>query len=377
MQVKVQAVDTPKGERWLLVDSSFAPVTEVNAFLGSLDARRRSPNTIRTYAYSLVRYCRYLEERGLGVADLGTSKATQPIVLLSDFMSSLQFQDLSADGNVLRVDFSLPRISDARVNNIMTAVMGLYRYLAEAKVVSPQLDGLYRELRFDGGFQSFLSELTGRKRPVSSVLKIRLGKQVPKYVTREGYERVIACCRTLRDKLLTALMFECGLRVGEALGVRLEDLDEVECGKLKVVPREDNENGARVKYGAAGDVYLPDYVVRLLVAYLEGEAAQHGSDYLFVSLKGPTAGSPMRADSALKLYRRISAATGVKVHPHMFRHGFAVEKLEAGWQEEEISLYLRHSSLRSTRIYEHFTERLAEERLRPFISAPPPALLGL
>lgn len=365
--MKVQTIDTPRGERWFLIDSECVPVAEVNAYLGNLDALRKSPKTIRTYAYALLVYCRYLEERGLKVTDLGTSLSTMPVVLLADFMTNTQFPG-SSEGGATSIESRLPRVSDERMNNIMTAVMGLYRYLARAGVMGDAVEDLYSESTYGASFQTFLSELTGRRNSVHNALMIRTKKKAPKYVTRETYNELFRACRTLRDKLLVALLYECGLRIGEALGVHLSDLDQVESGALRIVPRENNENGARVKYRAAGEVYLPDYVVRLLVEYLESKEGRDVKDYLFVVLQGPTAGRAMRPDSATKLFARLSGEVGEKIHPHMLRHGFAVEKLEGGWQEYEVSLYLRHARVSSTKVYEHFTNRMKEERLRPYLN---------
>lgn len=370
--MKLQPIDTPRGERWLLLDKDYAPVNEVNAYLGSLDAMNRSPQTIRTYAYALLIYCRYLEGRGLSVLDLGTSVSTAPVVLLSDFMSATQFPYAEAEGNIVSINSGRQAVSGGRINNIMSAVLGFYRFMARADMMPNMVDDLYTETLFNAKLNSFLSELTGSKRRLSSILTIRTRRKEPKYVTREGYCRIFDNCKTLRDKLFVAILFECGLRSGEACGIRLEDLNEVECGTLKIVPRDDNENGARVKYSAAGEVYLPDYVVRLLVEYLESSEGSLVRDYLFVVLRGPTAGRAMRTCNANRLFSRISADIGKRVHPHMLRHGFATEKLEAGWSEEEVSLYLRHAHVSSTRIYEHFTERMKEERLRPFLNATSP-----
>ena len=58
--------------------------------------------------------------------------------------------------------------------------------------------------------------------------------------------------------------------------------------------------------------------------------------------------------------------TGIKVHPHMLRHGFAQEKLEAGWQLEQIQAYLRHKNPTSTEIYAQFTDALKISKMQEF-----------
>ncbi|WP_024857277.1 site-specific integrase [Ruminococcus albus] len=66
----------------------------------------------------------------------------------------------------------------------------------------------------------------------------------------------------------------------------------------------------------------------------------------------------MKADNVEKLFARLSKKVGYKVHPHMLRHGFATEKLEAGWQMVDIQAYLRHKNLSSTQIYATYSDEL-------------------
>src|SRR5260370_31552964 len=90
-----------------------------------------------------------------------------------------------------------------------------------------------------------------------------------------------------RDRLLCLLLKEGGLRIGELLGMHMEDL---ECGKqgVHVRFRPDNENGARAKAGYGRDrfVHLPTDILGLLDIYLTEvwiEAAP-STDHLWIVL---------------------------------------------------------------------------------------------
>ena len=50
----------------------------------------------------------------------------------------------------------------------------------------------------------------------------------------------------------------------------------------------------------------------------------------------------------------------------MLRHGFATEKLEAGWQMMDIQAYLRHKNISSTQIYATYSNELKKEKMRQF-----------
>ncbi|EXM40905.1 hypothetical protein RASY3_00775 [Ruminococcus albus SY3] len=165
-------------------------------------------------------------------------------------------------------------------------------------------------------------------------------------------------CSCRRDQILLAFMYEGGERLSEAIGTHLCDLDNLEDGIVKIIPRINPENNARVKNYAGGLIKLPRYVIDLIIDYLTYDISKYDSDYLFLTLRGTNEGKPMKADNVEKLFARLSKKVGYKVHPHMLRHGFATEKLEAGWQMVDIQAYLRHKNLSSTQIYATYSDEL-------------------
>ena len=78
-----------------------------------------------------------------------------------------------------------------------------------------------------------------------SPIRIATAK-APTPVTAGETRRLVDACSSLRDRFLIVLLSETGLRIGEALGLRHEDL-RLRAGELRVVPRECNVSAARVK----------------------------------------------------------------------------------------------------------------------------------
>ena len=103
-----------------------------------------------------------------------------------------------------------------------------------------------------------------------------------------------------------------------------------------------------------------------ILLYIE-ETENYNSDFLFVNLSGKNEGKPLKADTVEKMFAVLSNKVGFKVHPHMLRHGFATEKLEAGWQMVDIQAYLRHKSINSTQIYATYSDELKKEKMRVFL----------
>ncbi|MDX3434239.1 tyrosine-type recombinase/integrase [Streptomyces sp. ME01-18a] len=79
-----------------------------------------------------------------------------------------------------------------------------------------------------------------------SPIRIATAPKAPATVTAGEIRRLVDACARLRDRFLILLLSETGLRIGEALGLRHEDL-RLRAGEVRVVPRESNVNAARVK----------------------------------------------------------------------------------------------------------------------------------
>jgi integrase/recombinase XerD len=95
-------------------------------------------------------------------------------------------------------------------------------------------------------------------------------------------EAILRAQRRLRDRLLFALLFQTGMRIGQALGLRHEDVVTWE-NRIEIVSRDDNANGARAK-GGEGSVPVSVALMRLYAEYMHVEYGSLDSDYVFVRL---------------------------------------------------------------------------------------------
>ena len=139
----------------------------------------------------------------------------------------------------------------------------------------------------------------------------------------------------LRNRALLELLYSCGLRSAEVVGLDLADVDfERETvhvhgkgGKERVVPL-----GEEAAYHVAQ--YLRDG---------RPELAQGAVDALFLSARG----------------RRLDTSTVRRLlrHPHRLRHAFATHLLEGGADLRVIQELLGHASLSTTQIYSHVDAR--------------------
>lgn len=361
--MKVQEISTPKGKRYIVLDNEYNSVIPVNRYLKYLDNIGKSPNTQRGYAHDLLLYLRFLEQQNIDLMKLCMDPDNGPIEILSRFMLWLQYPDYNK--GVLHIQREECIRSNTTVNHTMSAVLEFYSFLAKNGEIK-QLD-VYRMQMMGGKFKSFLYELVNHKTKImSSIFKKPTPKGPVQAVTREQFKLLADACNNRRDKLLLSLLFEGGLRLNEALGIHLCDVIEIEDKIIHIVARENNENGARVKRNAEGIIYLPDYVVDLLVDYINIDIIDYESDYLFLNLFSINKGAPLRDKSVEQLFIRLRKKTGLDVHPHMLRHGFAQEKLESGWPLEQIQAYLRHRNPSSTEIYAQYNDALKIQKMQEF-----------
>jgi integrase/recombinase XerD len=120
----------------------------------------------------------------------------------------------------------------------------------------------------------------------------------------EQVARVVAA----QSRLLFVLLFTTGMLIGQALGLRHEDV-RLWKRELAIVPREDNAYGARGKRGS-GVLPLTEEAARLYLLYMEHEYGLLDSDYVFVNLWGGERGRPLNYAAVSRLVARTRKRIG-------------------------------------------------------------------
>ena len=354
--MKVQKIITSRGPRYILLDDNYCLVEEANRFLRMRDACGVASNTLKANATSLKFFYEYMQKRGVPIKNLACSEVAGPVDLISDFMIWYQYPNYS--NNIYLLDGEKPARDDNTTNNTVSIILSFYRYMATNKEI--QLLDFYREQMFSKPFIPFLYELIRNKsKLMTNIFRKRVPKNMSSQIVslnHDQYQEMLKYCRLKRDKLLLGILHETGIRLNEALGIHISDLNDIEKGIIHIVYRCNNQNESYVKEKAERDVYIPRYLSSLLIEYLI-EIDKYDSDYLFIVLNGPTTGQPYSAGTAEKLFERLAKRVGYKTRPHMFRHGFAVERLESGkWEMEDIQAAMGHKYIQSTLIYAHFSK---------------------
>lgn len=141
-----------------------------------------------------------------------------------------------------------------------------------------------------------------------------------------------------RDRLLMELLYGCGLRISEAVGLDLEDFDRRERW-MRV--RGKGRKERQVPYGAKARVALE--------GYLEQRKSELEKHALFLNWRGRRL-TDRGARGVVKFYATHVAGDS-SIHPHTLRHAFATDLLSHGADLRAIQELLGHARLSTTQKY--------------------------
>jgi integrase/recombinase XerD len=346
-------------ESWTLLGDDGLPVEPVERFLAYLGAIERSPNTVKAYAHDLKDWFVFLGGRGVDWA----------AVTLEDvaaFAAWLRLPPAGRGGLVAVLPSAETYCSAASVNRKIAALTSFCEFHARHGV---PLAGLLVTITPSGRrrgsastFKPFLHHISksGPQRRRSITMPATPPR--PRVLSAGQVQAILDACEHLRDRLLFGLLLDTGLRIGEVLGLRHEDL-VIADRQVRVVPRR-NDNRARAKSGRSRTVPASADVLRLYADYLNAEYGALDSDYVFVNLFGRPLGHPLTYSAVYDLVGRLRRRTGIMFGPHMFRHTYATWLLRRGAGMESVKELLGHASITTTvDTYGHLTVNDARRAL--------------
>jgi integrase/recombinase XerD len=333
-------------ESWTVLGDDGAVVEPVERFLAFLSDVERSPNTVKAYAHDLKDWFGFLTGRGLDWREVRLED-------VGEFVAWLRLPLPARDGRVAVLPSAVGHCGEATVNRKLSAVSAFYQHAARHGVELGELLTSWQPAGRRGtAWRPFLHHISKSEPAARRAVGLRVPRKHPRVLTAAEVQAVLDGCERLRDRLLFAVLFGTGMRIGEALGLRHEDWAAAE-RTVEVVPRV-NDNGARAKAGRARTIPVAAALVRLYADYLHGEYGELDSDYVFVNLWGGAHGRPLSYAAVYDLVCRLRRRTGLDFDPHWLRHTYATGLLRAGTPVEVISTLLGHASVTTTtQVYGH------------------------
>ena len=343
--MRVQRVLMPGSEveSWTVLGEDQVPVEPVERFLAFLAAIERSPNTIKAYAHDLKDWFVFLAGRG---STGGRSRwRTSP-----GSWHGCGCRRRRRDGRVAVLPTVEHHCAAASVNRKLAALASFCEFHSRHGVPLAGLLTVMEPVGRRGGgrtsFKPFLHHVTKSSPQRRRTVALAASAPRPLVLTAAQTQAILDGCTRLRDRLLFAVLLDTGVRIGEALGLRHEDVEIAERG-LRVVPRA-NDNRARAKAGRTRTIPASAELIRLYADYLNREYGTLDSDYVFVNLWGQPRGHPLTYPAVYDLVGRLRRRTGVVFGPHHFRHTYATWLLRRGAGMESVKELLGHASITTT-----------------------------
>jgi len=270
----------------------------IDQFLHSLRERNSSPHTIKAYTGDLDGFAAYVGTKGWKAIDHLTIRG---------FLSSLYEKGLG-------------KTSVARS---LAAVRSLYRWLAQEGLVE--------------------------QNPAVLVSTPKLPKKLPRVPTIEEMNSVLestmpeVAAFPERDRILFELLYGCGIRNSELVGINLED---IRLSTEAVLIRGKGKKERYVPFGDSVKAALSDYLPARQRILAE---RRKSANALLINQRG----GRLTTRSVGRIVKKIAVAKGLPpdVHPHTLRHAFGTHMLEEGADLRAIQEMLGHERLSTTQRY--------------------------
>jgi integrase/recombinase XerC len=333
-----------RGERGHRIEGGGADVALANDFLGHLGARGFAASTVRTYAFSLLSFLRFCEQRHLALAD----------VVPTDVFEFLDWlvQPERGGTNVIQLR-SGSGAAPSTMNQRIAAVRGLFEYavVVGERAGSP-VPAARRSLGAGRKRRGLLGHVSSGRRRSGGRL-VREPRRLPEALDPTDVAAFVADLDTHRDRAMALLMLLGGLRASEVRGLLLADVD-LGLRRVRVVGK-----GNRDRVVPVDRAFFSE-----LVTYLDTERPQScATPECFVVLRGPTRGGPLSEAGLRKVFRTHRSRSGaVRVRPHRLRHTYGTELAAAGIDLLVLRALMGHASPETTACYVHLSpETLATE----------------
>jgi integrase/recombinase XerC len=275
----------------------------IHDYLGSLALRDDSPHTLRNYDADLREFAEYFSPEGSEPPAL----AKFDLLVLREWLAHLYEREQKP----------------ATIRRKMASLRGLFRYLSREHRISRDPARLLR--------------LPKMPKSLPPVPNAEVTNALVDGTARDGLEQP----HPKRDRLLFEILYGCGLRISEAVGLNTDDIDLSERW-LRV--RGKGKKERQVPYGSKAADALAAWLTERTPAVSETD-----SRALFLNHRGKRI-TDRGARNIVRFYATY-VADDPSIHPHTLRHAFATHLLSDGADLRSIQELLGHARLSTTQKY--------------------------
>ncbi|MFA7280393.1 MAG: site-specific tyrosine recombinase XerD [Sterolibacterium sp.] len=205
-------------------------------------------------------------------------------------------------------------------------------------------------------YRFLLTQGTITRDPLLNIEQPPMPQRFPKTLSEEDVERLLAAPDTkrpigLRDRAMLELLYACGLRVAELVGLKMFEVS-VNDGVLRV-----RGKGDKVRLVPLGELAV-EWLLRYQQEARPALLKQRNCDEIFVTARG----AGLSRQMFWTLIKRYGKLAGIvkPISPHVLRHAFATHLINHGADLRVVQMLLGHADISTTQIYTH----VARERLK-------------
>lgn len=259
--------------------------------------RRSSENTVKAYMKDIKRFFEYVNKPPKDVERKD----------VESFIKALSKGEITGD-----------KVTETTVSRYISSLKTVFDYLELIGVVT--------------------------ENPMERVRHPRLRKKIPSFLTVEEVKAMLSVYdgeKQLKRKAIIALLYFCGLRVGELCNLRVEDVSFYP-PYVKVVMGKGNKDRL---------VPVSENIVPLLEKYFE----MYKPRIYFFENKG----QPIHPATVFRIVKRAAQKAGITkhIHPHTLRHTFATHLIMNNVNVKIVQELLGHTNLSTTSIYLHVADK--------------------
>lgn len=284
-------------------------------------------------------------------------------------MNLTAYEKLPADIQLKLVEFRIwmeqHRYSEQTIRNYLNHLSQFFVFMGEVDIkkvraeevihfnheviIKGKLSVSYQRV-VTGAIKLFYSHFFDHVMDVDQLDRPFRERTLPIVLSKQEVERILKATGNIKHRAMLSLMYSCGLRRGEVLSLKINDLDK-DRNLIRIIQAKGRK-----------DRYVPysDKLKSMLREYYEKWKPK---EYLFEG----QAGGKYSERSIAKVLENAVVKSGVRkeVHLHTLRHSFATHLLEAGTDIRYIQEILGHSSPKTTMIYTHVSSHRIGEIKSP------------
>jgi integrase/recombinase XerD len=261
-----------------------------------------SANTIESYSRDIHIYNQFLDSKKIGIFSVTYND-------ILDFLETLYV-----------------RFNESTISRILSALRSFYKFLLR--------EGLIKS----SPFSNIKNPKAQRK-----IVNLLEEEEIIKILESIPYSSMLE----LRDRAMFELLYSCGIRVGEIITLKLNDIDY----EQKVIRFTGKGNKERIV--PVGESAI-DYIKKYIFASRNKLKKKIKTEKIFLNKSG----SGISRQGVWKIIKKYSKLLGLdkNIYPHIFRHSYATHMIERGADLRVVQELLGHSSVSTTEVYTNLSK---------------------